>query len=571
MSKIIKTNSVKKRMLFLSPSVKEGLEKECSKDDFYLEDGKSVGKGGFGEVWKVRHNTTQKLYVIKVMNKENIRKQKMEDQINREVEIMYKLNHPHIIKLYNHFEDDDNLYLIMDFASKGQLYSLLKKEGKFDEKSVAQYMREVISAIKYLQSVKPPIIHRDIKPENILLDEDGRVKLADFGWSNYVKKKDEGRFTYCGTPEYLAPEMIKKEGHSFEVDIWALGVLMFELLTGFPPFVGNESELFNNIENLKINWTDDFPSVAKNLINKILKVNPKDRLSLNDILKHPWFEANPAIRPILPVKQLDQKELIESFLINPKSDSNKDEMINNIINNRKNCFSQIFKKINIRPTQNNFNENYKGSIVSSSDSIISSSSVTSSNCNVTTNFSNANIGTAIINTNIVNNVTTSITKDKKRISELTELNEKLKKENTELKKKSEKNESEIKSLKTENQKLKDINVQFQDKEYIESIKDELEKCKLLRNDTTELKNEIEKKNKEVLTLTEKLKEYENEKEISKKKENDLNAQLLLSIIIKKIIIMMLAIIIIEIKKILINLQQEKNLINILQLRRRIII
>ena len=158
----------------------------------------------------------------------------------------------------------------MHFASKGQLYSLLKKQGRFDQRTTAQYMREVISAVKYIHSFDPPIIHRDIKPENILLDENGRVKLADFGWSNYVNKNKDLRRTYCGTPEYLAPEMIKKEGHDTSIDIWDLGVLMFELLCGKPPFGGStQGELFSNIKKHRINWPDDFPPLAKNLICKI--------------------------------------------------------------------------------------------------------------------------------------------------------------------------------------------------------------------------------------------------------------------------------------------------------------
>jgi serine/threonine protein kinase len=133
--KPISVNKVKNRILMLSPTVKEGLERECTKDDFFSESDKPIGKGGFGQVWKVRHKLSEKIFVIKVMSKQNIIEQKMVEQINREVEIMYKLNHPHIIKLYNHFEDDDNLYLVMHFASKGQLYSLLKKQNRFDQRT----------------------------------------------------------------------------------------------------------------------------------------------------------------------------------------------------------------------------------------------------------------------------------------------------------------------------------------------------------------------------------------------------------------------------------------------------
>ena len=158
-------------------------------------------------VWKTRYKSTGKIYAIKVINKDYIRKENMVEQMNREIEIMYRTDHPHIIKLYNHYEDDENFYLIMHCAGKGQLYSQLKRMKRLDERTVAQYMREVFSAVKYIHSLNPPIIHRDIKPENVLLDNDGRAKLADFGWSNF-QDENKKRETYCGTPEYLAPEVL---------------------------------------------------------------------------------------------------------------------------------------------------------------------------------------------------------------------------------------------------------------------------------------------------------------------------------------------------------------------------
>jgi serine/threonine protein kinase len=311
-----KLNNLKNRMLILSPTVQEGLERECNKDDFEALDDKALGKGGFGHVWKVRHKVTGKIYAIKVINKDYIKKENMVEQINREIEIMYRTDHPHIIKLYNHYEDEENFYLIMHCASKGQLYSLLKRVKRLDERTVSQYMREVISAVKYLHSMKPPIIHRDIKPENILLDSDGRAKLADFGWSNF-QDENKQRETYCGTPEYLAPEMVTKSGHDESIDIWSLGVLMFELLAGRPPFVykGDTNTLYTDIKNLKISWTDDFPILAKNLISKILKLKPAERPSLDEILDHPWFKETPIIKPVLKAYDYDPAAKLRSHLI----------------------------------------------------------------------------------------------------------------------------------------------------------------------------------------------------------------------------------------------------------------
>ena len=361
-------NKVKKRLLILSPAVAAGLEREACKTDFESLEDKSIGKGGFGSVWKVRHKITKKIFAIKVINKESIVKQKMVEQTNREIEIMYKLDHPHIIKLYSHFEDDEDFCLIMQIATKGQLYTIIKRLKRLDQRTSAQYMREIISAIKYLHTRVPPIIHRDIKPENILLDQEGRCKLADFGWSNF----DDGnkfRDTYCGTPEYLAPEMIMKSGHNESVDIWALGVLLFEMLTGRTPFnyTGDRIQLFNNIKTLRIIWTDDFPQLAKDLVSRILKLNPKDRLTLDEIINHQWFKDVPIIKPVLVPIIYNEKQKLESHLIQsiPENDVN---IINNnkneILNNNKAKVTRIIshnenpiKEANIQQEIKNINNN----------------------------------------------------------------------------------------------------------------------------------------------------------------------------------------------------------------------
>ena len=337
----LKLNKVKDRLLILSPTVRAGLERECNKTDFYREGEKFIGKGGFGEVWKVVHKQTNRVYVIKVIDKISIFEQKLVDQMNREIEMMYKLNHPHVMKLVNHFEDDDKFYMIMPYAAKGQLYSLLRRQVRFDQRTAAQYMRETIEAVRYLHSFSPKIIHRDIKPENLLLDDNYRVKLSDFGWANY-QEENQLRKTFCGTPEYLSPEMIRKTGHNFSVDIWTLGVLLFELLAGYAPFTGaNQSELFMNIKKLKINWPVDFPPLAKNLVSKILKLNPKERLSIEEISSHAWFEKNPPLRPVLTNYLTDEKEILESHLINVTADAVKDEIKDIVDPNKRRKFSTL--------------------------------------------------------------------------------------------------------------------------------------------------------------------------------------------------------------------------------------
>ena len=317
----------KNRLLFPSPSVENGAEKEPSVNDFESLTKKAIGEGAFGEVYKVRHKISRELYAIKVVNKKKITDANLLPQLRREIRIMYSLTHPHIIKLHNHFEDDNNFYLVLELAEGGTLFHKLAKFKNFDEAAAAQYMREVILAVEYLHSRDPPIIHRDIKPENLLLDKDGRdgrIKLADFGWSNFFNV-DRTRLTYCGTLDYLAPEMINKEGHSTSLDLWNLGVLLFELLTGTAPFQAtNQEAMFQKILAVRINFPKNFPPLAKDLIVKMLKANPAERISLAEITNHPWMTTHQPIRPTI-TQQLT-KEALPCTLEKSPNDTDTDQI-----------------------------------------------------------------------------------------------------------------------------------------------------------------------------------------------------------------------------------------------------
>ena len=436
-------NNVKNRYLFLSPTVHTGIERECNKNDFYRQGDSYIGKGAFGEVWKVSHKTTGKIYVIKVIDKSSIKGLRLIDQINREIEIMYKLNHPHIIKLINHFEDNEKIYLIMPYASKGQLYSLLRKQVRFDQRTAAQYMREVLEAVRYIHSFSPKIIHRDIKPENLLLDENYRVLLSDFGWSNFLDE-NEFRKTFCGTPEYLSPEMAKKEGHNEMVDIWAMGVLMFEFLAGYSPFFGScPKELYNNIKKLKIQWPVDFPPLAKNLITKILKINPSERLSINEILDHAWFTQNPPLRHVLTNYLTNEKDILKSHLIIEKPE-NVEDKINDIVNlHKKRKFGTL--KRNLAINNNDDNNNIKNlNPENNKDEIIDNENKENDKTNNNNNIGNNKIiGNNIYMGNINENFI--FIKKQKKI---------LQKKYEELLSKEEQENKLIQTLKEENEKLK---------------------------------------------------------------------------------------------------------------------
>merc|ERR1719361_1186437 len=177
-----------------------------------------------------REKETKYVVALKVLQKNQIAQTKVMHQLRREIEIQYHLRHPNILRLFAYFYDKQRIYLVLEFAQGGELYKVLKKRGKFSEPVASKYIRQVLDALRYLHEKK--IIHRDLKPENLLLHKDN-IKIADFGWSVHT---DERRETFCGTLDYLAPEIVERRPHDDKVDLWAVGVLTFEFLVGTPPF-----------------------------------------------------------------------------------------------------------------------------------------------------------------------------------------------------------------------------------------------------------------------------------------------------------------------------------------------
>jgi len=314
-------NNVNNRFLPISESVLKGYESEPKITDFeYI---KELGTGSFGRVFLVYHKKTKVKYAIKAINKKDESNIEEKPYFCREIEIMYRIHHPNIVKLYGHFEDSDYCYFIMEYIPKGNAYSLIPKNGKKKQtnKIIASIIKDVISAVYFLHNMNPPIIHRDIKPENVLMNENNVAILTDFGWSNYLTNNEQ-RKTVCGTPIYLAPEMINKKGHDGHIDIWCIGVLLFELITGRVPFQGNDIDTLKyNIRNMNIAWPSDINNEAKDLISKILKYNPEERLTIEEILNHIFIKKyypNAINNLILPNFNIKYKIFLVS-VDNPKN------------------------------------------------------------------------------------------------------------------------------------------------------------------------------------------------------------------------------------------------------------
>ncbi|KFY09061.1 hypothetical protein V492_05657 [Pseudogymnoascus sp. VKM F-4246] len=250
-----------------------------------FEIGRPLGKGKFGRVYLARERSSGFICALKVMHKDEIKSNGVEKQVQREVEIQCNLRHPNILQLYSHFHDSKRIFLILEFAKKGELYKHLRRERRFPEWQAATYIAQMASALKFLH--KKHVIHRDIKPENILVGIHGELKIADFGWS--VHAPSNRRTTMCGTMDYLAPEIVNHYTYNTAVDLWSLGVLMYELLVGEAPFEDTPVLTYKRIVRRDMTVPSFVSPEAKDLINSLLVVNPEKRMPLEDVQKHPWI------------------------------------------------------------------------------------------------------------------------------------------------------------------------------------------------------------------------------------------------------------------------------------------
>ncbi|GBC09041.1 hypothetical protein RclHR1_08570008 [Rhizophagus clarus] len=258
-------------------------------DDFEM--GNPLGEGRFGRVYMAREKTSMKIVAIKVIFKKDFRENNMVEQLKREVEIQSHLRHSNILRLYGYFHDKERVFLVLEYAENGELYKHLQKNGPFTERKAANYISQIADALIYLQMKK--VIHRDMKPENILLSSNDKIKISDFGWAIHTPDTSQRRMTFCGTPDYLAPEMIKDSGYDQKIDSWALGVLCYEFLVGEPPFMVEDlRETYQKIAMVDYKIPNQISLEAKNLISSLLQSDPEKRLSLDHVATHPWILKN---------------------------------------------------------------------------------------------------------------------------------------------------------------------------------------------------------------------------------------------------------------------------------------
>lgn len=251
-----------------------------------FEVGTIVGRGSFGTVVVARHKSKGKVVAIKIIQKSKIVTRGGYNFVKNERQVIGSVRSKYAAGFFGSFQDEKCLYLVQEFVQGGELFRYLKVSGKLNLQHAKTVGAEITQFLEDLHV--NGIIYRDLKPENIMISSTGHIKVVDFGFATYLNKES---FTFCGTLDYLSPEMVRKQGHSFEVDWWTLGILLFELLVGYPPFY-SKSYFQTSGKILKNDpiFPQEFDSDAKDLIAKLLDKNHKTRLTGKDIKNHPFFK-----------------------------------------------------------------------------------------------------------------------------------------------------------------------------------------------------------------------------------------------------------------------------------------
>eukprot|EP01088_Endostelium_zonatum_P006722 TRINITY_DN18871_c0_g1_i1.p1 TRINITY_DN18871_c0_g1~~TRINITY_DN18871_c0_g1_i1.p1 ORF type:complete len:402 (-),score=86.56 TRINITY_DN18871_c0_g1_i1:77-1282(-) len=261
-------------------------------DDFVLL--KLIGKGAYGKVYQVREKKKGDIYAMKVLKKAHIIKTRNVEYTISERDILHTIKHPYIVTLHYAFQNHSHLYLVMDYMNGGQLFNQMYKEGFFDEKQSRFYAAQIVLAIDHLHQLN--IIHRDLKPENILLDSEGNISVTDFGLAHQMTEEGERTRTYCGTIEFMSPEMIKGAGYDKSTDWWSVGVLLYDMMTGKTPFNGKDNGVIQKqILTKKITLPNYLSGEAHSIIKKFLERDPEKRLGsgpngMKNIQSHPYFK-----------------------------------------------------------------------------------------------------------------------------------------------------------------------------------------------------------------------------------------------------------------------------------------
>jgi serine/threonine protein kinase len=252
----------------------------------------TLGTGSFGRVRLAMHKSTGTHWALKRMKKANVLQSQQVEHIMNEKDILATLEHPFVVKMAGAFQDGRFLYLVLEYGVGGEFFTHLRKAGRLDNNTGKFYAAQIVSIFEYLHAQE--VIYRDLKPENLLLDQEGYLKITDFGFAKRVFHKT---FTLCGTPEYIAPEVLLNKGHGAGVDWWTLGIFIFEILAGQPPFVDSDPmAIYELILEGSVRYPRYFDRQSKNIVRKLLRADLTKRLGClkggaDDLKRHKWFQG----------------------------------------------------------------------------------------------------------------------------------------------------------------------------------------------------------------------------------------------------------------------------------------
>ena len=288
---------------------KRTLKREGKIEDFYIiEENEILGEGASAVVRKGIKKDNGETYAIKIIDKEQMGETEVENLYN-ELKIMSLIDHPNIVRVYEYYECHGVVFIVMELMQGGELFDRIVEYEHYTEKQAAEAFRPIVDAVRYCHSLG--IVHRDLKPENLLYttqDENAMIKVSDFGFAKFlIPKVQEQLFTACGTPSYVAPEIINSQGYDIKVDCWSLGVILYVMLCGFPPFYADDNDtLFRLIKESDFEFPspywDNVSDSAKDLIKNLLVVDSHKRLTTEEILKHPWLTQTNHSGTNLPFK-----------------------------------------------------------------------------------------------------------------------------------------------------------------------------------------------------------------------------------------------------------------------------
>lgn len=264
--------------------------------NYYKLEQTPLGEGAFGEVRKGTRKSNGQEVAVKIMNKKTLTKEDIV-ALQTEVEILTQVDHPNVVKLFEVYEDAHKFYMVLELMTGGELFDRVVEKDHFSEQEAANTIRPIVDALRYCHTMG--VVHRDLKPENLLYaskDKDSIIKIADFGLARFFMS-NELMMTQCGTPGYVAPEILEGKGYDQGVDFWSVGIILYILLCGFPPFYDEDTlKLYELIKRAKFEFPspywDDVSDSAKDLIKRLLCVDPKRRLKAEEILAHPWMAGD---------------------------------------------------------------------------------------------------------------------------------------------------------------------------------------------------------------------------------------------------------------------------------------